>query len=364
PAQARREAGHVRVEPARPDRPEVESRGRELRLRPRAEERQARRRRARRPRRLVHAHRAAEARPVGGADEGGQPGVGREGRRRQGRARSGRCRLRLRHRRRARRGRRDRDPAPRLGAASRPLRDRGGLVLAAKGGGAGVDRPRAGEAGPGSACAGRLRPAVRRLFPLGVALAAGVMLLFLLLPIVAIFARVPPGDLVSALGRGQATDALVVSIETNLIALAAIVLVGTPTAWLIATRPGRLRDVAVTLVELPLVLPPAVAGIGLLAAFGRVGLVGGHVHAIGSSLAFTKAAVVVAIAFVASPFYVRSAIAAFESIDPAMTQASRTLGAGAGKTFVRIALPLAAGGLGSGAALAFARGIGEFGATL
>jgi len=205
---------------------------------------------------------------------------------------------------------------------------------------------------------------VRRLFPLGVALAAGVMLLFLLLPIVAIFARVPPGDLVSALGRGQATDALVVSIETNLIALAAIVLVGTPTAWLIATRPGRLRDVAVTLVELPLVLPPAVAGIGLLAAFGRVGLVGGHVHAIGSSLAFTKAAVVVAIAFVASPFYVRSAIAAFESIDPAMTQASRTLGAGAGKTFVRIALPLAAGGLGSGAALAFARGIGEFGATL
>ena len=205
---------------------------------------------------------------------------------------------------------------------------------------------------------------MRRLFPLGVALAAGVMLLFLLLPIVAIFARVPPGDLVSALGRGQATDALVVSIETNLIALAAIVLVGTPTAWLIATRPGRLRDVAVTLVELPLVLPPAVAGIGLLAAFGRVGLVGGHVHAIGSSLAFTKAAVVVAIAFVASPFYVRSAIAAFESIDPAMTQASRTLGAGAGKTFVRIALPLAAGGLGSGAALAFARGIGEFGATL
>jgi molybdate transport system permease protein len=205
---------------------------------------------------------------------------------------------------------------------------------------------------------------VNRLFSVGVAVAAGAMLLFLLLPIVAIFARVPPGELVAALGRGQATDALLVSIETNLIALAAVVLAGTPTAWLIATRAGRLRDLAVTLVELPLVLPPAVAGIGLLAAFGRVGLVGAHVHVIGTSLAFTKAAVVVAIAFVASPFYVRSAIAAFEGVDPSLTQAARTLGAGQARTFARVALPLAAGGLGAGAALAFARGIGEFGATL
>jgi len=205
---------------------------------------------------------------------------------------------------------------------------------------------------------------VNRLFSFGIAAATGITLLFLLLPIVAIFARVPPGDLFSALGRGQATDALVVSLQTNLIALAAIVVAGTPTAWLIATRSGRLRDVAVTLVELPLVLPPAVAGIGLLAAFGRVGLVGGHIHVVGTSLAFTKAAVVVAIAFVASPFYIRSAIAAFESLDPTMTQAARTLGAGPGRTFFRVALPLTAGGLGAGAALAFARGIGEFGATL
>jgi molybdate transport system permease protein len=205
---------------------------------------------------------------------------------------------------------------------------------------------------------------VNRLFSAGVALAGGVTVLFLLLPIVAIFARVPPGDLFSALGRGQATDALVVSLQTNLIALALIVVAGTPTAWLIANRSGRLRDVAVTLVELPLVLPPAVAGIGLLAAFGRVGLVGGHVHVVGTELAFTKAAVVVAIVFVASPFYIRSAIAAFETLDPSMTQAARTLGAGPGRTFFCVALPLAAGGLGAGAALAFARGIGEFGATL
>jgi molybdate transport system permease protein len=205
---------------------------------------------------------------------------------------------------------------------------------------------------------------VSRVFSVTVAVAAGITLLFLLLPIVAIFARVPPGELLSALGRGQATDALLVSIETNLIALAAIVLLGTPTAWLIATGSGRFRDLAVTLVELPLVLPPAVAGIGLLAAFGRVGLVGGHIHVVGTSLAFTKAAVVVAIAFVASPFYIRSAVAAFENVDPALTQAARTLGAGPARTFARVALPLAAGGLGAGAALAFARGIGEFGATL
>ena len=205
---------------------------------------------------------------------------------------------------------------------------------------------------------------MNRLFSAGIVLAAGVTVLFLLLPIVAIFARVPPGDLFSALGRWQATDALVVSLQTNLIARALIVVFGTPTAWLIATRSGRLRDVAVTLVELPLVLPPAVAGIGLLAAFGRVGLVGGHVHVVGTELAFTKAAVVVAIVFVASPFFIRSAIAAFETLDPSMTQAARTLGAGPGRTFFRIALPLAAGGLGAGAALAFARGIGEFGATL
>jgi molybdate transport system permease protein len=205
---------------------------------------------------------------------------------------------------------------------------------------------------------------VNRLFSVGVAVLTGVALLFLLLPIVAIFARVPPGDLVSALGRGQATDALIVSLQANLIALALIIVAGTPSAWLIATRSGRLRDVAVTLVELPLVLPPAVAGIGLLAAFGRVGLVGGHIHVVGTELAFTKAAVVVAIVFVASPFYIRSAIAAFESLDPSMTQAARTLGAGPGRTFFRVALPLAVGGLGAGAALAFARGIGEFGATL
>jgi molybdate transport system permease protein len=204
---------------------------------------------------------------------------------------------------------------------------------------------------------------VSRVFPATLVLATSVAFLFLLLPVVAIFARVPPGDLVAALGSGQAKDALVVTVETNLIAMALIAVIGTPTAYLLATRTSRLRDVAVTLVELPLVLPPAVAGIGLLAAFGRLGLLGRHFE-LGSSIAFTKIAVVLAVAFVASPFYVRSAIAAFEGLDPTLTAAARTLGSGPGRTFFRVALPLAAGGLSAGAALAFARGIGEFGATL
>jgi molybdate transport system permease protein len=120
----------------------------------------------------------------------------------------------------------------------------------------------------------------------------------------------------------------------------------------------------VTLVELPLVLPPAVAGIGLLVAFGRAGLLGGEIEALGIDIAFTKAAVVLAVTFVASPFYLRTAIAAFDAVDPTLPAAARTLGAGRGRVFLRVMLPLARGGLGAGAALAFARGLGEFGATI
>ncbi len=189
-------------------------------------------------------------------------------------------------------------------------------------------------------------------------------MLFLLLPIAAIFLQIPVGDLVSALGTASARDALVVTVETNLVAMALIVLFGTPTAYWVATRSGRLRDLVVTLIELPLVLPPAVAGIGLLVAFGRMGLLGGTFDSLGIDIAFTKTAVVLAVTFVASPFYVRTAVSAFEALDPALPAAARTLGAGPGRVFLRIALPLAGSGLGAGAALAFARGMGEFGATI
>jgi molybdate transport system permease protein len=119
-----------------------------------------------------------------------------------------------------------------------------------------------------------------------------------------------------------------------------------------------------TLIELPLVLPPAVAGIALLAAFGRFGLLGDELDALGIQIGFTQTAVVLAVAFVESPFYLRGAIAAFESVDENLIAAARTLGAGPWRVFGRIALPLAAGGLGAASALALARGLGEFGATL
>jgi molybdate transport system permease protein len=195
-------------------------------------------------------------------------------------------------------------------------------------------------------------------------MATGLSFAFLLLPIVAIFAELSLGELLDGLTSEVTLDALRVTAETNLVAMVLIVLFGTPTAYLLATRRFRGRAALVTVVELPLVLPPAVAGIGLLAAFGRLGLLGGTLDALGIEVAFTKVAVVLAVTFVASPFYVRTAIAAFEAVDPDLVAASRTLGAGPARTFARVALPLASGGLGAGAALAFARGLGEFGATI
>jgi molybdate transport system permease protein len=203
-----------------------------------------------------------------------------------------------------------------------------------------------------------------RLFAAGLWGAAAVVLAFLLLPVIAVFLRVPPGELLDQLQGDVARDALLVTVKTNLVAVGLVLVLGTPAAYLIATRSFRGRSLVLTLVELPLVLPPAVAGIGLLAAFGRAGLLGDELDALGISVGFTQTAVVLAVAFVAGPFYVRPAIAAFESVDPTLLAAARTLGAGPARAFWRIALPLAGGGLGAGAALAFARGLGEFGATI
>ena len=138
---------------------------------------------------------------------------------------------------------------------------------------------------------------------------------FLLLPIVAIFLRIPLGHLLDGMRSDAAVDALVVTLKTNAIANVLILLFGTPAAYLIASRRFRGRALAITLVELPLVLPPAVAGIGLLAAFGRFGLLGDELDALGIEVGFTQLAVVLAVTFVASPFYLRAAIAAFEAVD-------------------------------------------------
>ncbi|HVD66690.1 MAG TPA: ABC transporter permease [Gaiellaceae bacterium] len=205
---------------------------------------------------------------------------------------------------------------------------------------------------------------MRRPFEVLLAVSAGLVLAFLLVPVVALFLRIPPGDLVSQLTSEVAVDALIVSLKTSLVAHAIVLLFGTPAAYFIATKRFRGRAAVLTMIELPLVLPPAVAGIALFAAFGRAGLLGGTLDAAGISIPFTQAAVVLAVIFVSSPFYVRLGISAFEAVDPRLIEASRTLGAGPRRTFFRVALPLAAGGLSAASALAFARGLGEFGATI
>jgi molybdate transport system permease protein len=191
-----------------------------------------------------------------------------------------------------------------------------------------------------------------------------VVLAFLLLPIVALVVYQPVGVLLHDFNSQVSTDAIGVSLKTNLIAMGFTLLLGTPFAYALGRHRFPGRSVVITLVELPLVMPPAVAGIGLLVAYGRLGLLGHQLSALGIDLGLTQAAVVMAIILVASPFYLRGAIGAFEAIDPTLLDVAGTLGAGPLRRMLRVALPLAKAGLGASAALCFARGIGEFGATI
>lgn len=205
---------------------------------------------------------------------------------------------------------------------------------------------------------------MRHAFTAVMTVALAVTIAFILLPVGAILLRTSPARLIDQLTSPIALDALRVTLVANVLAGVVILAVGTPAAYLLATRRFRLRRAVIALIELPLVLPPAVAGLGLLAAFGRSGALGDRLADLGLEVAFTQAAVVLAIVFVAGPFYLRQAVAAFEAVDPHLVDAARTLGHGPGRAFARIALPLAAGGLSAGWALSFARGVGEFGATI
>ena len=209
-----------------------------------------------------------------------------------------------------------------------------------------------------------LRAVGRVALTVGSAVLVAVVLGFLVLPVVALITYQPLHDLIHGFGAKVAIDAVLVSLKTNAIAFGLTIALGTPFAYILARTRFRGRSVVITLVELPLVMPPAVAGLGLLVAFGRLGLLGNTLGAVGIDLAFTQAAVVLAIIFVASPFYLRGAIAAFEAIDPTMIDVARTLGAGRVRRMLTVAVPLAGGGLAAAAAVAFARGLGEFGATI
>jgi molybdate transport system permease protein len=221
-----------------------------------------------------------------------------------------------------------------------------------------VDRPGEQPARAGRARALRLRSGSYGLITVLLGLAAAA---FFALPLLGVFVR---GDLRHGLDTETTREAFRVTAETSAASLAAMLVVGTPVAYRLATTSFRGKTLLVTLFELPLVLPPAVAGLGLFAAFGRTGLLGGQLDALGIQLPFTPAAVVMAMTFVAGPLYLRQAQASFAAVDRDLLAAARTLGAGPWKRFFQVAVPLAGPGLGAGAALAWARAVGEFGATI
>lgn len=197
------------------------------------------------------------------------------------------------------------------------------------------------------------------------ALAAAATLFFLVGPLLILIARaVPAGALWAAWQNSIVVQALALSATTTLLSLFLILLLGTPTAWLLARYDFPGRRIADTLIDLPMVLPPAVAGIALLITFGRRGALGPALASAGLDVPFTTAAVVLAQCFVAAPFYIRAARAGFAGVDTALEQVAGTLGASPPRVFLRVTVPLAWPALLGGAVMAWARALGEFGATI
>lgn len=192
---------------------------------------------------------------------------------------------------------------------------------------------------------------------------AGLLVLFLTLPLVALAIRALPLGL-NAWLESDTLNALQLSLTTATTAALLSVLVGTPVAYLLARDNFVGKNILDTLIDLPMVLPPSVAGIALLMAFGRRGVLGPALELVGITLPFTTVAVVIAEAFVAAPFYVRSAKAGFANVDRKLEQMSALLGVSNPRTFFRVTLPLAAPSLFGGLLMTWARALGEFGATI
>ncbi len=200
--------------------------------------------------------------------------------------------------------------------------------------------------------------------PLPALLLSLVLLGLLGLPVLGLALSSSPGDLIAGARHPLFWPALSLSVRTTLISLALVVVTGTPLAWWLATRPSRTSRAVEVLVDLPIVLPPAVVGVALLETFGRSGLLGPALARLGIQLPFTAAAVVLAQVVVSAPFYVQAATTAFRKVDVDLVIVARTLGASNRGAFFRVAVPVALPGLIGGAALAWARALGEFGATL
>lgn len=193
---------------------------------------------------------------------------------------------------------------------------------------------------------------------------AWIMLALLGLPLAALLLSSSPRELLAGLSDPSLGDALALTLRTTVVAMVVIVGAGTPLSWRLARRPGAWQRIVAPLLELPIVIPPAVIGIALLLAFGRNGLFAPWTGITGASIPFTTTAVVVAQIVVSAPFFVQSATAAFRAVDEDLLIVARTLGASRARTFATVAVPAALPGLAAGVGLAWARAIGEFGATL
>jgi molybdate transport system permease protein len=194
--------------------------------------------------------------------------------------------------------------------------------------------------------------------------AATCMVAFVVLPVLALLITTGVSGFLAGLRDPLVVPALELTLLTTAISLIVVVGFGTPLAWQLALRSGRVACAIETILQLPVVIPPAVAGLTLLLTFGRRGLLGPVLEPLGWSIPFTTVAVVLAEVFVAAPFYVQAAITAFRRIDSSLFVVARSLGASPARVFFRVAVPLAGAGLMSGAAMAWARALGEFGATL
>lgn len=208
----------------------------------------------------------------------------------------------------------------------------------------------------------------RRAGRLLVSFAVGLMIAgsiaFVVLPILTLFLELPLDALPEVFSDPVVIDALLLSLATATASTAIVLVIMTPIAYVTARHAFPGRELVETLMDLPIVLPPAVAGLGLLLAFGRFGLAGQYLNLLGITVAFTPIAVVMAQVFVASPFYLRQARTSFAELDPAYEAAARTLGATGLYTFLHVTVPLTLEGLVSGTIMTFARALGEFGATI
>lgn len=195
--------------------------------------------------------------------------------------------------------------------------------------------------------------------------AAGLIALFLGLPIATLVLRaVLDGSLVDALGSAVVLDALWLSLATTAVSLAITVALGLPMAFVLARRRFRGKGLVTALVDLPIVLPPAVAGLALLLVFGRSGLLAGPLAAVGWSIPFTTVAVVFAQVFVSAPFFIRSARTGIAAVDRDLEDAARVDGATEWQVFRTVTAPLAGSALAAGLVMSWARALGEFGATI